>query len=742
MKNDSYRDFYVLLNSVRKTVGTVAKKMWFPMLLFGFTTSLLADNNYYPEEKGTSPTVIHQQNRGKVTGTITDSAGEPIIGANVSIQGTTVGTITDIDGKYSLEPVQNGQIIQISYIGYIPQEIAYTGQGDISIALNEDLLSLEEVVIVGYATVKKANLTGAVSAIDDKVLKDRPIVNLGQGLQGAIPNLNITTSGRPGDGSSYNIRGYTSINGGNPLVLVDGIERDPNLINPQDVQSVSVLKDAASASIYGARAAFGVILITTKGGRTDQPAQVSFDATLSFNSPTTRPTYMSSWDYATWMNKASNNTTGNDYFDAEWMQHIKAYYDDPVNNLPVFVHSNPSISNSGRKYSYAGNTDWMKAMYKNSYPVQKYNVNIRGGSKKATYYSSVGYTDQSSLIRWGNEKYRIFNMVNNISYDVKKWMNISIKNSYTRTELNGLNQNHIHGDNWIGGDTRPIMPVKHPDGTWAGQGNFTNFAAVLEDGGSRKTTKNDLWNTFALKLMPVEGLSLNMDYTFNYYGEHRKIHGKEFSEYGVDGQFLQSFVWNIPNYAYEWQNNDTYNAFNLFGDYELNLDKHYFKVLAGFNQESKHTRSFYAQRDELISNDLPSMGAATGEKYAGNDDNGWATRSGFFRLNYTFNDRYLLELNGRYDLSSKFPKKDRAVFNPSFSAGWKISEEDWFKSPTGAFFDELKIRGSYGSLGNQALSNGWYAYISSYGTGNTSWLFNSERLTYVSSGALVSNTIT
>lgn len=680
----------------------------------------------------------------RVTGTVTDASG-PVIGATVMQKGTTNGTITDMDGKFSLDGVKKGDVIQITYIGYIMQEITYTGK-PIKVTLVEDSKKLDEVVVVGYATVKKANLTGAVSAVDSKVLEDRPIINLGQGLQGTIPNLNITTSGQPGKGSTYNVRGETSINGGSPLVLVDGVEMDPNLINPQDVASVSVLKDAASASIYGARAAYGVILITTKTGKKNMPTQVSLDASISFNSPTTRPSYMNSMEYANWMNAANNLTNGRDLFSADEMEHITAYFNDPANNSPVFVTTDPNSWQYGNcqagKYAYCGNTDWMKEMYKKSYPLQQYNVNISGGSDKATYYTSVGYTDQGSLLRHGDEGFRKFNMVNNINYDINNWLNISMKTSYIRTELSGIVQDGVHGEAWIGNDTQPLMPVKHPDGNWAGQGNYTNFAAVLDEMGSRKTTKNDFWNTLALKLTPLKGMTINMDYTFNYYAEHNKNHIKSFNEYGVDGNFLQVFQYSKPNGVYEGQNNDTYNAFNFFGDYERTFGKHYFKVMAGYNQETKHTRSFYAQREKLISNDLPSMGSATGDKYVGNSDDSWATRSGFFRVNYTYADRYLLELNGRYDLSSKFPKNDRAVFNPSFSVGWKLSEESWFKNPTNGFFDELKIRGSYGSLANQALDNGWHSYLSTYGTGTMSYIMGGVQNQYVSPGGLVSTSIT
>lgn len=710
------------------------------LLLSGFSTGYV---QAAPHAAAVEMHSVQQDNA--CTGVVVDQNGETVIGASVVVKGTTNGTITGLDGDFSIPNVKKGDVIVVSYVGYMNSEIIWEGK-PLKIALKEDSKTLDEVVVVGYATVKKANLTGAVSAVDDKVLADRPIVNLGQGLQGTIPNLNITTSGQPGKGSSFNVRGETSINGGSPLVLVDGVQMDPNLINPQDVASVSVLKDAASASIYGARAAYGVILITTKSGRKNMPTQVSFDASVSFNSPTTRPEYMNSMEYAHWMNAANNTTSGRDLLSQEEMEHIEAYFYDPVNNLPVFVAKDPSSWQYGNcqagKYAYCGNTDWMKEMYKKTYPVQKYNVNINGGSDKATYYTSVGYMDQGSLMRYGDEGFRKFNMVNNINYDINNWMHVSMKTSYIRTELDGLAQDAVHGESWIGNDTQPLMPVKHPDGNWSGQGNYTNFAAVLDEMGSRKTTKNDFWNTLALKLTPLKGLTINMDYTFNYYAEHGKVHRKTFNEYGIDGKFLQVFQHSRPSGVSESQANDTYNAFNLFGDYELTLGKHYFKVMAGYNQETKHTRGFSASRDELISNDLPSMDAATGEKYVGNSDDSWATRSGFFRVNYSFADRYLLEVNGRYDLSSKFPKDDRSVFSPSFSLGWKLSEESWFKQTTNGFFDELKIRASYGSLANQALDNGWYAYLSNYGTGTLGYIMGGKQPQYVLPGGLVSNTVT
>lgn len=211
--------------------------------------------------------------------------------------------------------------------------------------------------------------------------------------------------------------------------------------------------------------------------------------------------------------------------------------------------------------------------------------------------------------------------MNNINYDVNDWLHLSMKTSFNRTKLRGLNQDNVHGDNFMGGDTRPIMPVKHPDGNWAGQGDFTNFPAILEDGGSRLTNKNDLWNTITMKLTPIKGMSINMDYTFNYYSENNKVHMKSFDEYGANGQFLQTFAWTNPNSVSQSQANDTYNAFNFFGDYEKTLGKHYLKGMIGYNQESKHTTGFNAGREQLISNDLGSLSYATGDRWVGSSDN-------------------------------------------------------------------------------------------------------------------------
>lgn len=347
------------------------------------------------------------QSSKKITGTVLDATGMPVIGANVMIKGTTNGTITDMDGKFSLD-VEKGAVLVVSYIGFTSQEIKVGNQTKLSIELKEDSQALDELVVVGYGTMKKADLTGSVATVDSEVLEDRPITNLGSGLQGAIANLNISSSnGAPGTGASFNIRGTTNLSGSGPLVLVDGVEMDPNLINPQDVKDVTVLKDAASASIYGARAAFGVVLITTKTGFTNMKPQVSLTANYSINVPTVHADYMNSMQYTQWMNDANMTSNGSNYFDEITMQHVRDYYNDPVNNQTVFHHPDDSPS----KYRYCGNTDWYEALNKKSYPMQQYNISVQGGSESAKYNTSAGMFQQDGISKWTDEDYKRFNVL-------------------------------------------------------------------------------------------------------------------------------------------------------------------------------------------------------------------------------------------------------------------------------------------------------------------------------------------
>lgn len=688
------------------------------------------------------------QQSSTIRGKVIDTNGDPVIGANIVEKGTTNGTTTDVEGNFSIN-AKSGSTLVITFIGYVREEVKANAGRRMEIILQEDSETLEEVVVVGYGTMKKADLTGSVATVGSEVIEDRPLTNLGAGLQGAIANLNITSSsGAPGTGSSYNIRGTTNLSGGGPLVLVDGIEMDPNLINPQDVKDVTVLKDAASASIYGARAAFGVILITTKTGFVSQKPVVSLSANYSINVPTVHANYMNSMEYTQWMNDANTTSNGSNYFDDITMEHVRNYYNDPVNNLPVFHHPDDAAS----KYRYCGNTDWYEALNKKSYPMQQYNISVQGGSETAKYMTSAGMFQQDGISKWTDEDYKRFNVLQHVNYKVNNWLQVGLRATLSMVKMNTGPQNK-YGSNSLGatipGDSRPLMPVYHPDGHFAGycgDGYFTNQAAWLSQGGSAEMRNNNMYATAFAKLNPFEGLEINFDYTYNYYNYSFKNHVREYIDYDADGNQGSIFPHTSPNQVSYNKRESQYDVFNAYATYKKKINKvHALEGMIGFNQENATYKGVGLSRNNLIANDIPFLNLATGDRSTSDYMNQWAIRGAFFRLFYAYDDKYLVQVNGRYDGSSRFPKDDRFAFFPTFSLGWRLSQEKFWK-PIAHIVNDFKIRGSYGALGNQVLLQGgndmYYPYISTYTTGEVGYLFSGEKQMGVYAPGLVSDQLT
>ena len=688
------------------------------------------------------------QQSSTIRGKVIDTNGDPVIGANIVEKGTTNGTTTDVEGNFSIN-AKSGSTLVITFIGYVREEVKANAGRRMEIILQEDSETLEEVVVVGYGTMKKADLTGSVATVGSEVIEDRPLTNLGAGLQGAIANLNITSSsGAPGTGSSFNIRGTTNLSGGGPLVLVDGIEMDPNLINPQDVKDVTVLKDAASASIYGARAAFGVILITTKTGFVSQKPVVSLSANYSINVPTVHANYMNSMEYTQWMNDANTTSNGSNYFDDITMEHVRNYYNDPVNNLPVFHHPDDAAS----KYRYCGNTDWYEALNKKSYPMQQYNISVQGGSETAKYMTSAGMFQQDGISKWTDEDYKRFNVLQQVNYKVNNWLQVGLRATLSMVKMNTGPQNK-YGSNSLGatipGDSRPLMPVYHPDGHFAGycgDGYFTNQAAWLSQGGSAEMRNNNMYATAFAKLNPFEGLEINFDYTYNYYNYSFKNHVREYIDYDADGNQGSIFPHTSPNQVSYNKRESQYDVFNAYATYKKKINKvHALEGMIGFNQENATYKGVGLSRNNLIAHDIPFLNLATGDRSTSDYMNQWAIRGAFFRLFYAYDDKYLVQVNGRYDGSSRFPKDDRFAFFPTFSLGWRLSQEKFWK-PIAHIVNDFKIRGSYGALGNQVLLQGgndmYYPYISTYTTGEVGYLFSGEKQMGVYAPGLVSDQLT
>lgn len=676
----------------------------------------------------------------EIKGRITDADGNPLQGVSVIVKGTVTGVTTDADGNYSISVPDNGsKILVFSFVGMEKQEVKLSGNTTLSITMRRVLSEQQEVVLVGYGTQKQINLTGAVATANSKVFSSRPITNVGQALQGVIANLNITpNSGAPGRGANFNVRGITSINGGGPLVLVDGVVMDPNLINPQDIASVTVLKDAASSAIYGARAAYGVILISTKSGGTNKKPVISLSSNYSINQPLVVPHYMNSIEWTTWMNDARMNSSGRPYFDDETMGYVKAYFNDPVNNPSLVQHSAdpPGVLRE------VGNTDWGKELLKDSYPMQQHTMSISGGGEKVSYFTSLGYFNQKGITKPVDlENFNRFNITQNISYKVNNWITAKAKIAYngTRQTLNPSNSS-----NGFGGDQLhtsysmwPIVPVLSPDGYYDETKGY-NMVAYLKLGGYRKNQVNDLWMTGAVTLTPLKGLSVNLDYTYNSNNYIDMNFRRQY--YTRDNGNILLAPWGNINGVKRNSSDYRYTALNAYASYEKSMHKHLFKALAGFNQEFGASNYFSGERRGLINNDIPYMALATGDQFASDGTNEYGIRGYFGRLNYSFDDKYLLELNGRYDGSSRFPSDNRFAFFPSVSAGWRISSEGFF-SNLKKTINLLKIRGSYGKLGNQSVGD-YYPYIASYGTTLPNYLFGGQQLVAVTVPGLVSPTLT
>ena len=674
-----------------------------------------------PSPMAGAPKSITQQTQpvGLIKGSITSDSGEPLIGVTVKVAGGQ-GAVTDIDGNFSVNAAP-GTMLTFSYTGFKTQTAK--AQNGMRVVLESDVSNLNEVVVVGYGTQKKANLTGAVASVNGAVLENRPISNIGQGLQGVVPNLNVTMGrgGAPGASASFNVRGTTSLNGGEPLVLVDNVQMDPNLVNPDDIESISVLKDAASAAIYGARAAYGVILITTKKGKLNSRPTVQFSASGYWQKPAVEMHNVNSLDYLRMIDIAYQNSGGSGHYFNPLVYSYAEKYANGTYDQPVFYDKTYNAS----KYGYCGNTDWWNELYKTSFS-QIYNASISGGSEKTSYYVSLGANNQGGILKATDEKYNKYNANINVTSEVTPWMEVSAKIAHTyTTEIHptggttAMNSTPYSGLSPYSGmmksDLSPLMPVKHPDGHYAGQGNFTNPVAIQAQGGNAHYRQNDLWMTGAVKLTPIKGLVVNADYTWNFYGLSSTQHVRNFYDYTAVPGTENYYPWTNPNSVTKANNDDYYSSFNAFAEYSLALaeNSHNLKFMVGYNQEKKRTQYYYAGRKDLINPDNPAINQATGDMAINGNMGQWAVNGTFARINYDYQGRYLLELNGRYDGSSKFKKGYRYQFFPSVSLAWRVSEEKFFEGMK-TWWDNLKLRGSYGSLGNQVVS-GNFPYLATYG---------------------------
>ncbi len=684
-----------------------------------------------------------QQQSNTITGTVVDSNGEPVIGANVIQKGTTNGTITNFDGEFSLN-VPAGSTIEITYIGYLKQEVHVGNQKNIKIVLVEDSQSLDEVVVVGYAVQKKVNLSGAVQAVSGETITNRPITNVNRGLQGLVPNLNIANkSGRADDAPEINIRGFTSINGGEAFILVDNVpvtSEELARLNPDDIASVSVLKDASSAAIYGARAAFGVVLVTTKKASSNE-LKISFNGNVAIRDRGMRPEIIT--DLVEMMEmKNLARTPLSPVFSEAQLDYARKIQADP--SLPRII-PNPNNPNA---WDYYGETDWIDEGYRKTAPAYTANVNISKKDEILSYYVSGGFYQEDGLLRYGNDKLRRFNFRGNAEMKLTNWWKLGTNISYVNSTYDS--PTFLDGYfNWNINRTASNNIPRNPDGTWSSAG-----AAVLGasgEGGRRDDRKNEVQVSLNTQFDIIKNVwTVNADANFRRYNFNRDQYNLSVPYRTGPGQPIQNSLSDrgSTTYAEFRAEEKKYDVYNLYTNFVKTFnEKHFFNAMIGYNRELTNNRLYTTRKDVLISGQLPEINLATGQASATNERSELALEGYFGRLNYIYDNRYIIEFNGRYDGSSRFPDGDRYGFFPSVSAAWVLGNEQFFHNIAETLkISNLKLRGSYGSLGNQVIIEDekqiYYPYIPYMKSERIEYILDGDRPTAVYQPGVVSPTLT
>ena len=675
-----------------------------------------------------SSMVLSAQNRS-ISGKVFDTNEEPLIGVTVTIENTTIGAITDIDGAFTLQVPEGKVVLNVSYVGFVPQKVTVaSGQSNVTVRLSEDAVLLNEVVVVGYGKQKKVNLTGAVASVGGEELENRVTKSLSSMLQGTVAGLNVTTSsGVPGSSASINVRGITSIHESEPLVLIDGAVGDIDRVNPNDVESISVIKDASAAAIYGARAAFGVILVTTKSGAAKGgKATVRYSGRFGWQAPTTSTDYETTgyWSVYTinqfW--QANSGTLYVDYTDQD-MQELWNRVNDKTEHpdRPWVVED---VRNGRNQWVYYGNYDWWHSLYRDNRPMQQHNVSISGGKDDVKYFVSGSYDKQTGILRENPDIYRKYNLRSKIDFRINEWLTMSNNTSFYSSQYSYLGDGDV--ENTLAYSARHALacfPQKNPDGSWLYSTPYLNYKVangrhiLLGENSHRNVERStDFTNTTRLVYAPIRELSFTGDFTYRQYQSRNTSRSNVmyYREY-PDGELLSYATGAGANRLDEAVNTNQYYSTNIFGTYDDTFNQaHHLSVVGGMNYEAWKNKNISAYGENLVSTDLDDLDLvgqnAEGATITGvgGGQNEYALLGIFGRINYDYKSRYLFEVSGRYDGTSRFASGSRWGFFPSASAGWRISEESFFQ-PVRQWIDNLKVRGSFGSLGNQNISS-YYSF--------------------------------
>ncbi|SET13504.1 SusC/RagA family TonB-linked outer membrane protein [Prevotella sp. kh1p2] len=707
--------------------------------------------------QGPSVAVVQQQK--VIKGKVVDAHGEPLIGVSVTEQGTSNGAITDMEGNFELTLRNPDAMLRFNYVGFDPQVLK--PQSGMTVTMKDASTELNEVVVVGYGTQKKADLTGAVANVDvGKAIASRPITDVGKALQGITPGLTITNStGGVGTESTIRLRGSVgSLSAGSgtaPLILVDNVEvPDLNLVNPDDIQSISVLKDAASASIYGTRAAWGVILITTKQGSANDNVRVTYSNNFAWNKPTKMPKVASASDNANFIwaimqrlgvtQQSNIGYTLDEYSIGKIQEWEDKYGGMSQSELGEMQEGRDFELLNGKTYFYRS-FDPIKEFTRNWTPQQTHNLSVTGGSKRTTYNISMSYLNQKGIMKFNTDKYDRYTLHSNITTSIRDWWQVHTNLLFTRSN-NDQPYRYTSGqyDAWF---YLMRWPRWYPYADYEGK-PFRSAVTDIKNGNRENLASTYVRANVGTELTPLKNLTVNFDYTFGYINDAQKRNGGTVMAYNMFATAPFSNYVDIygttHNRTVQTSRYTLQNIFKGYATYSFNIEqRHDFKVMAGFDAETREAFAHYSERRGLISQDLPEIALAVGDQYSFNSDysfhNDFAAAGFFGRINYDFMQKYLLEVNARYDGSSRFPKGKKWAFFPSVSAGWRASEEkfmSWAK-PTLSY---LKLRASWGTIGNQDVAAN--SFVSTMTSGNSGWIVDGAQMLSLGAPTVISSNLT
>lgn len=703
-----------------------------------------------------NPILARQGSAIVVTGTVTDEeAGLPLPGLTILVKGTTTGTVTDNNGNYTIQAPNSESILVFSYVGYATQEIEVGNQTTINVVMGPDVNSLEEVVVVGYGTQKVTNLTGAVDVVDGKALADRPSPSVSQLLQGTSPGLTFSTGNfgfQPGANMNVQIRGLGSINGGSPYVVIDGIPGDMNRLNPNDIESISVLKDAAASAIFGARAPYGVIVITTKSGRGKLKA--SYSGSVGVASPQNLPSMINSYDHAKVINEAGVFGAGGRFFPDRTIDNILAYqrgdYDFlratanfPADATHFETTPNPNNVNQwGFNQFGNANRDWFDE-YFGTGMIQKHDLSISGGSEKTSYYFSAGLYGQTGVLNYGEDYFDRYNIMGKITTSITKDWDFTYQPRFSKSVRVLPNMDRQGSYDLIFHQIARTMPT---NALYDGFGNIMIQSKIpwVNDAGTDRTETIENWHNFSTDIRPAKGWTIHGDFAMRntdilYVSDELTVY-----DHLVDQSVIPSGN-TIPSNTRRTHYSNLYWTSNIYSSYELKVNEvHNFKLMVGSQFEKFQNRNLSGYRTNLLVQNIPSLNTADGEIQMTEGLQTISTQGYFGRFNYNFNEKYLVELNARYDGSSRFRKGNRWGFFPSFSLGWNMDKENFWE-PIKSTVNTLKLRGSWGELGNQNVSPYQDLLLIPLSGNAVNWIFNqgqSRPIGYAGTPSLVSPDLT